>query len=137
QEHERGLGGWQSEWPSFKELFSAALTASSIMAEIAEGLEVDTERMRSNLNAAKEVVFSERLSASLLPKLGRVETQNLVGALIKQSIKQKRTLSQVAAENTVVQSVLDTDALAGVFDIQEALGSSSAFIERLLNKEVS
>jgi 3-carboxy-cis,cis-muconate cycloisomerase len=137
QEHERGLGGWQSEWPSFKELFSAALTASSIMAEIAEGLEVDTERMRSNLNAAKEVVFSERLSASLLPKLGRVEAQNLVGALIKQSIKQKRTLSQVAAENTVVQSVLDTDALAGVFDIQEALGSSSAFIERLLNKEVS
>ncbi|QXD25695.1 3-carboxy-cis,cis-muconate cycloisomerase [Opitutia bacterium ISCC 51] len=137
QEHERGLGGWQSEWPSLKELFSTALEASSAMTEIAEGLEVDAGRMRTNLDATQEVVFSERLSGALLPKLGRVEAQDLVEILVNQSIDQNRTLSQVVAENTVVQSILDTDALVTVFDIQQALGSSSVFMERLLNKEDS
>ena len=75
QEHERGLGGWQSEWPSLRDLFSLALEASSEMAEIAQGLEIDSERMRANLDTTNEVVFSERLSTALLPRFGRIEAK--------------------------------------------------------------
>ena len=137
QEHERGLGGWQAEWPSLSDLFSIALDGSSTMVEIAEGLEVDTSRMQANLDATNGVVYSERLSTALLSQLGRVEAQELVADLVTQSIEQDLKLSQVSAENPSVQSVLDAEALAKVFNIQDALGSSAELIDRLLDKEES
>jgi 3-carboxy-cis,cis-muconate cycloisomerase len=53
QEHERGLGGWQAEGPVLAELFCVAHGALVAMAEVAEGLEVDTQRMAANLVAAQ------------------------------------------------------------------------------------
>lgn len=137
QEHERGLGGWQSEWPSLKELFAAGIDSSDALAEIAEGLEVDAERMRSNLDATNEVVFSERLSTALLPQIGRVESQELVARLVTQSIEQGQLLSLVAAEDASVNAALDADELKNVFDISKALGSSPELMDRLLNEEGS
>ena len=55
-EHERGLGQWQSQWFTLRELFTAAASALAAMAEVLQGLEVDVDAMRANL---------ERLRAKL------------------------------------------------------------------------
>ncbi len=52
QEHERGLGGWQAEGPVLADLFILAHGAVVAMADVAEGLEVDTAAMARNLGAA-------------------------------------------------------------------------------------
>jgi len=132
QEHERGLGGWQSEWPTLKVLFAGAELASAAMAEVSEGLEVDVARMKANLDATQELVFSERLSSALLPKLGRLEAQKLVGNLVTRSIGQGRRLSELASEEPIIQSALDEDSLERLFDIEQALGSSEELLIRLL-----
>lgn len=132
QEHERGLGGWQSEWPTLKTLFMAAELASAAMAEVSEGLEVNVARMKANLDTTQELVFSERLSSALFPKLGRLEAQKLVGNLVTQSIEQGRRLSELASEEPIIQSALDEDSLERVFDIEKALGSSEELLIRLL-----
>ena len=49
QEHERALGGWQAEWPTFPALALVTSGALAAIVDIAEGLEVDGERMRVNL----------------------------------------------------------------------------------------
>ena len=134
QEHERGLGGWQAEWPSLRDLFGLAIDANAAIADIAEGLEVDTARMRCNLDATQEVIFSERLSTALLSQLGRIEAQELVTSLVSQSMDENKRLSQVAGENAVVQSVLNPEALSTVFDLKQTLGSSLDFINRLLEE---
>ncbi len=48
-EHERGLGQWQSQWFTLRELACASASALEAMAEVLEGLEVNTEAMRRNL----------------------------------------------------------------------------------------
>jgi 3-carboxy-cis,cis-muconate cycloisomerase len=48
QEHERGVGGWQSEWTTVQDIVQAAGVALESMMEVAEGLTVDAGRMRSN-----------------------------------------------------------------------------------------
>jgi 3-carboxy-cis,cis-muconate cycloisomerase len=88
--------------------------------------------MKANLDTTQELVFSERLSSALLPKLGRLEAQKLVGNLVTQSIKQGRCLSEFASEEPIIQSVLDKDSLERVFDIEQALGSSKELLIRLL-----
>ena len=49
QEHERGIGGWQAEWPILAGVVQSTGLAMASMAEVAEGLSVDEARMRENI----------------------------------------------------------------------------------------
>jgi 3-carboxy-cis,cis-muconate cycloisomerase len=50
-EHERGLGQWQSQWFTLRELVCASTSGAAAMADALEGLEVNETRMRANLAA--------------------------------------------------------------------------------------
>jgi 3-carboxy-cis,cis-muconate cycloisomerase len=71
QEHERGLGGWQSEWTTVVAIVQSAGVALECMAEVAEGLTVDVERMRSNIDMTHGAVFAEKAMMQLAPSMGR------------------------------------------------------------------
>src|SRR6185312_3093947 len=53
QEHERGVGGSQAEWPIAVDIVQATGTAASSIAEVSEGLIVDPVRMQDNLRSTK------------------------------------------------------------------------------------
>jgi 3-carboxy-cis,cis-muconate cycloisomerase len=53
-EHERGLGQWQSQWFTLRELACAAASGTSAMAEALADLEVDEPAMQANLAALLE-----------------------------------------------------------------------------------
>jgi 3-carboxy-cis,cis-muconate cycloisomerase len=50
-EHERGLGQWQSQWFTLRELVCAAASGAAAMADALEDLEVSETKMRANLAA--------------------------------------------------------------------------------------
>ncbi|MFZ0759221.1 MAG: 3-carboxy-cis,cis-muconate cycloisomerase, partial [Candidatus Sulfotelmatobacter sp.] len=70
-EHERGVGGWQAEWPIIASVIQSTGLAAASMAEVAESIAVDAARMRANIDATHGVVFAERAMMLLGPKLGR------------------------------------------------------------------
>ena len=53
-EHERGLGQWQSQWFTLRELVGAAASGTGAAAEALEGLEVDENTMLANLERLLE-----------------------------------------------------------------------------------
>jgi 3-carboxy-cis,cis-muconate cycloisomerase len=53
-EHERGLGQWQSQWFTLRELALCASSGVGAMAEALEGLEVDETAMRGNLQSVPD-----------------------------------------------------------------------------------
>jgi 3-carboxy-cis,cis-muconate cycloisomerase len=57
QEHERAAGGWQAEWPTLAALIQTTGAASEAMADVTEGLTVDRERMRQNMEGVGEPMF--------------------------------------------------------------------------------
>ena len=71
QEHERGVGGWQAEWPLVRGIVEAAGVAVNRMANAAETLQVFPDRMRANIEATRGAVFSERAMIELGRTLGR------------------------------------------------------------------
>src|SRR5947207_2378760 len=71
QEHERGAGGWQAEWPVVSAVIEATGAAAACMAEVAEGLTVDPARMRSNIEDTRGNIFAERAMMMLAAKVGR------------------------------------------------------------------
>ena len=72
-EHERGLGGWQTEGPVLVDLFELAHGAICAMATVIEGLEVSEAAMARNLAAAEvgsDTGESEALARRALAAVG-------------------------------------------------------------------
>ncbi len=53
QEHERALGNWQAELAEWPSLLMSAHGAAQAMAQALPGLQLDTQRMRANLDALR------------------------------------------------------------------------------------
>ena len=49
QEHQRAAGAWQAEWGTLGDLLALTGSAAAWLADLLEHLEVDTQRMRANL----------------------------------------------------------------------------------------
>src|SRR5258708_25830102 len=60
QEHERGVGGWQAEWPIIASVVQSTGLAVASMAEVAEGLSIDPGRMRTNIDSVNRGLFAAR-----------------------------------------------------------------------------
>ncbi|HSS97614.1 MAG TPA: 3-carboxy-cis,cis-muconate cycloisomerase [Terriglobales bacterium] len=136
QEHERGVGGWQAEWPTVASIIQATGLAVASMAEVAEGLTINAPRMRSNIDATQGAIFAERASLVLGTKLGRNVAHKILQDAVKKSSKQKRRLSEVLAEIPDVTKHLSSATLRSLEIPEEYLGSTEAFRKALLSPKL-
>jgi 3-carboxy-cis,cis-muconate cycloisomerase len=132
QEHERGVGGWQAEWPTVAQVIQSAGGAAAAMAEVAEGLEVDVERMRKNIEATHGAIFAERAVMLLGASLGRDSAHKLVQEAGRKSSSQGRRLAEVLREMPEVKRVLDSKMLDELERPEDYLGVAEALRKRLL-----
>jgi 3-carboxy-cis,cis-muconate cycloisomerase len=132
QQHERGLGGWQTEWMTYPVLALVTSGALQAVAEIAEGLEIDAERMRANLDASGGQIMAEAVSFALADKLGRLEAHRLVQELSHQAVKEKRSLKEIMLANMRVKQHLTSAEVEKLFIPLTYQGSAQVFIDRLV-----
>lgn len=115
QEHERALGGWQSEWVTVQAMVQAAGVALESMVEVIEGLTVDQQRMRHNIESTRGAVFAEKAMMQLAETMGRDDARRLV----------EETLQKTGSP----------PELPGLLSPESYLGSAEAFRVRLLEEE--
>lgn len=132
QEHERAVGGIQSEWPVIVAIVQATGLAASSMAEVAAGLTVDADRMLQNLAATRGNIYAEKAATLLAEKVGRDVALRLLAEASKQAILRKRSLSDVLADTPEAVRHLDREALQQLSDADSYLGSAELFRQRLL-----
>jgi len=137
QEHERAVGGWQSEWPTVASVVQSTGSAAASMAEVAEGLSVDPARMRQNIANTRGLIFAERAMMLLAAELGRDVAHKLLEDAIQKSIAQNTDLSTLLAELPQVSSRLNRSVLEQLEIPEQYLGSAEAFREALLNSITS
>ena len=137
QEHERAVGGLQSEWPTVASIVQATGAAASSMAEVAEGLSVDTARMRQNITNTKGLIFAERAMMLLAAELGRDVAHKMLEDALQKAASQNKDLSTALAELPEVSSRLNRSVLDQLEIPEQYLGSAEAFREALLNSSTS
>ena len=89
QEHERSLGLWHAEWETLPDiccLVSGALRQAQV---IAEGMQVDAERMRRNLDLTQGLVLAEAVSIVLAQRLGRDTAHHLLETCCKRAVARR------------------------------------------------
>jgi 3-carboxy-cis,cis-muconate cycloisomerase len=128
QDHERSAGPWHAEWPTLPTLLLVTSGGLAAIVDIAEGLEVDTERMRANLEATRGLIIAEAVAMALAEKIGKSEAHHLVEAASKIAVAEKRDLREVLTMNFGVAP----DKFAKLFEPMAYQGASQALIDRLL-----
>jgi 3-carboxy-cis,cis-muconate cycloisomerase len=131
QEHERGVGGWQAEWPTVTAVVQSTGLAAASMAEVAEGLVVDPARMRANIDATRGNIFAERVVMMLGTSLGRDVAHQLLEQATQQSIAQNRRLMEVLEEIPEITRAIPLDVLRELDTPEDYLGSAKEFQKRL------
>jgi len=128
QEHERAAGGWQAEWPTVASVIQATGVALASMAEVAEGLSVDSRRMRQNIQSTHGAPFSEKVALLLAIHVGREKAHEMLRSWSDPKQRNKRKISQALAEVPEARRYL-----GGKYDPPDAyLGSAQDFIRRQL-----
>jgi len=132
QDHERSAGPWQAEWPTLPSLLLVTSGALAAIVDIGEGLEVDTARMRANVEATGGLIMAEAVAMALAEKIGKSEAHHLVETASKKAVTEKNGLRDVLTKDPKVTAHLSADKLAKLFEPMAYQGASQALIDRLL-----
>jgi 3-carboxy-cis,cis-muconate cycloisomerase len=130
QEHERALGGWQAQWTTFPALLLVTSGALHGIVNIAQGLEIDADRMRRNLDATQGLILAEAVAFALAPKIGQPEAQKIVDEASRKAVAEKRNLHDVMREDARVTAQLTPGELARLFELMGYQGAAQTFIDR-------
>ena len=100
--HQRSAGEWQAEWLAVPTMGTLAGSALNEAIVIAQGMRVDTERMRQNLRLDGGLIMAEAQMIQLAEHLGREHAHDLVYAASTRAREQHQVLAEalraVAAE---------------------------------------
>ena len=130
QEHERGLGGWQAELAEWPGLFISVHGAVHALADAAAGLNVDTLRMRSNIDALQGLVFTEAVSMLLAQHIGKSRAHMLMEALSVHAVCEKRHLRELTlravADDCELRALIQPADVNALFDADAVARRASA-----------
>jgi len=132
QDHERATGPWQAEALVIPQAFVLTHGALLHTKAIAQGMVVDAARMRRNLDATGGLIVAEAVMMGLAPKLGRGEAHHVVKHACDAALSEGIPLAAALGREASVTAVLDADAIERLVDPAAYLGSTDAFIDRVL-----
>ncbi|KPX57204.1 3-carboxy-cis,cis-muconate cycloisomerase [Pseudomonas amygdali] len=129
QEHERSLGLWHAEWETLPELCCLVSGSLQQALQVLPGLQVDAERMASNLQSTKGLVLAEAVSIALSQRIGRDAAHHLVEQCCRRAVEQGAHLRQVLGENSQVSEQFSSDELDRLLDPAHYLGQARQWVE--------
>ena len=132
QEHERGVGGWQTEWEVVPQLIGRAGGALRRTRVLIEGLVVDSTRMRENLAHTQGLIFAEAITMTLALQIGKPAAYKLVEEASRNAIASKKHLREVLAQNPEFSARVTPGELDSLFDPPNYLGAANEFIDRTI-----
>ena len=112
------------------QLFGLASGALREARRIAEGLTVDKERMRANLDLTRGLLFADAAASALAPKLGREAAHRIVGEAANTVRATGLSLREVLANDTSFPK----GALDAAFDLMPAIDAAAAMTDRALTE---
>ncbi|MGO4000064.1 3-carboxy-cis,cis-muconate cycloisomerase [Pseudomonas fluorescens] len=137
QEHERSLGLWHAEWETLPEICCLVSGALQQALAIAQGLEVDAERMARNLDLTQGLVLAEAVSIVLAQRIGRDRAHHLLETCCKRAVAEQRHLRAVLGDEPQVTGELSATELDQLMDPAHYLGQAQTWVERALAEHLT
>ncbi len=131
-DHERSTGPWEIEWISVSEIFCLISGALKQTKFVLQGLEVDAQRMRANMDITNGLVMSEAVMMGLGPYLGREYAHDLVYDLCRQALKENRPLIDILEEHPEINRHVTREQLEHLCNPVNHVGQAGVMVDRVL-----
>ncbi len=132
QDHERGTGSWQSEALALPQCFVLCAGAIAHALATADGMTVDSARMRRNLELGGGLIMAEAAARGLAPMLGRAAAHHVLQRASDHAIAEGKTLAQALRDDAEVRAHLSDEQIDRLTDPAAYLGSAGAFVDRVV-----
>jgi 3-carboxy-cis,cis-muconate cycloisomerase len=132
QQHERALGGWQAEWEVLPQLITLAGGVMQTSLDLLNGMQVNTAKMRANLDITHGLIMAESVTLALAEFMGKQPAHHLVEQFCHRALDENQSLAALLAENPQVTPYLSSTQIEQLLDPQHAIGSNDAFIRQVL-----
>ena len=131
-DHERATGPWHAEWVAIPQIFALTSGALANTVHIVEGLEVDGQRMRANLDHSGGLLLSEAVMMALAPHLGRDRAHDLVETLCRTAASGQGRFADLLSEDADVTAHLSAPEIDRLLDPGNYTGLADNAVDRVL-----
>lgn len=137
QQLQRAAGNWHAEWLPLTALLNATTTATIWATDLLHGLQVDSARMRHNLDQTHGLLLAEQLTTQLAPYLGRLAAHAQVEKASQTASTTNTDLITALYEDTdsaakLAKTPLSRDQLVTSLTPTSYLGATHHFIDQAL-----
>jgi len=133
QEHERGLGGWQAEWPTLPELVRLTAGAARAVATLLDDLNIDVNRMRANLHITGGLIESEAVALALAGYVGRSEAHGIVERAAQRARSGSSFVDALSADPSVTRYLTRAD-IERHLSPERYVAAARAVVERVIGR---
>ncbi len=132
QEHERAAGAWHAEWEPLTTLLRLTGAAAGHARRLLESLQVDTDRMRTNLDATDGGLLTESVAVRLAQRLGHTDARDLVRAAVQSGVGRGAGVRDALLSDPTIVGHLGPAALEHALDPAAYIGSAGSLVDRAL-----
>jgi 3-carboxy-cis,cis-muconate cycloisomerase len=134
QEHERAVGAMPIEWMVVPDAFLLTSGTLSHGKALLQGLEVDVERMRVNLESGSGSLMAESVMMGLAQHVGKTEAHERVYAAARLAVEHGSALRTELLADPGIADVLGAPEIDRLLDPHTYLGDSGEMIDRVLER---
>jgi len=136
-DHERSTGPWQSESLALPQCVALTAGALAHARSIADGMTVDVDRIRRNLDLTSGLIMAEAVTTALLPALGRAAADAAVARACNRAIEKRTSLAAILRDDQELRPLLPDAEIERLTDPAAYLGSAGAFVDRVVARIAS
>ncbi len=131
-DHERSTGPWQSESLALPQCIALTAGALGHARSIANGMTVDADRMRRNLDLTAGLIMAEAVATALVPAIGRAAAEAAVARACNLAIDKRTPLAAALRDDPELRPLLSDAEIERITDPSGYLGSAGAFVDRVV-----
>ena len=131
-EHERDASVWRIEWRSLSECLLSVGTAVARAKKLLEGLQVNADRMRENLNLTKGLMFGEPVMLALGKSIGKQTAHELVYEISMDCFEKDVPFIDGLMANETVAKNMTREQLLDIMQPEQYTGDALYYTEKAL-----
>jgi adenylosuccinate lyase len=134
QEHERDVRAWKAEWLAIPQACVSLGKALALCCAMLDGLVVNADAMRRNLDLTKGYVFSEAVMLALAQAVGKQSAHTIIYEASMRGVEQGWTFREALLNEPHVTAHLNAQQIDALLDYRAHIGQIPQMVERVLER---
>ena len=130
--HERDGRSWKGEWIIIPDATLSTGKSLDLLKLLLKDLQVNVQRMRTNLMATNGFIHAEAVMLTLAKTLGKQSAHQLIYEVTMQAQSKGLNFKQVLINNRQISAILTNDEIEALFDLEQSTGVCAEMVDQVI-----